>query len=122
MSNMASCIIGAADLIDIIAFDYNAAVSDFGIFFSVWILWWLMPKRQSVTPQEQLQSLLRLVRTEAGLTQTDVATRLEQPQSLVSKYESGERRLDILELREVCAASGMPLPEFIKRLEKVLAP
>ena len=80
-----------------------------------------MPKRQSVTPQEHLQSLLRLVRTEAGLTQTDVATRLEQPQSLVSKYESGERRLDILELREVCAAIGMPFPEFIKKLENVLA-
>lgn len=79
-----------------------------------------MPKSQSVTPQEQLLSLLRLVRTEAGLTQTDVAQRLKQPQSFVSKYESGERRLDILELREVCEVIGLPLPEFIKRLEQSL--
>ena len=65
-------------------------------------------------------SLLRLVRTETGLTQTDVAQRLNQPQSLVSKYESGERRLDILELREVCEAVGTTLPEFVKRLEEDL--
>lgn len=79
-----------------------------------------MSKRQSVSPQEQLLSLLRLVRTETGLTQTDVAQRLNQPQSLVSKYESGERRLDILELREVCEAVGTTLPEFVKRLEEDL--
>jgi transcriptional regulator with XRE-family HTH domain len=73
-----------------------------------------------VRPQEQLRSLLRSIRTEAGLTQTDVARRLKQPQSFVSKYESGERRLDVLELREVCRAIGVPLPEFIKSLEQAL--
>ena len=79
-----------------------------------------MPKAHSVPAQGQLQALLRQVRTEAGLTQTDVAQRLGQPQSFVSKYESGERRLDILELREVCQVIGMPLPEFIRRLEEAL--
>jgi transcriptional regulator with XRE-family HTH domain len=79
-----------------------------------------MPKAHSVSAQEQLQALLRQVRTDAGLTQTDVAQRLRQPQSFVSKYESGERRLDILELREVCQAIGIPLPEFIRRLEQAL--
>jgi len=79
-----------------------------------------MPKSQSATPQEQLLSLLRSVRTEGGLTQKDVAHRLKQPQSFVSKYESGERRLDILELRAVCEAIGVPLSEFIKRLEQAL--
>ena len=79
-----------------------------------------MPKANSVSAQEQLQALLRQVRTEAGLTQTDVAQRLGQPQSFVSKYESGERRLDILELRGVCQVVGIPLPEFIRRLEQAL--
>jgi transcriptional regulator with XRE-family HTH domain len=79
-----------------------------------------MPISQSTTPHERLLSLLRLVRTEAGLTQTEVAQRLKQPQSFVSKYESGERRLDILELREVCQAIGVPLLEFIGRLEQVI--
>jgi transcriptional regulator with XRE-family HTH domain len=69
---------------------------------------------------EQLQVLLRSIRTEAKLTQTEVAKRLGQPQSFVSKYESGERRLDLIELRAVCQAIGIPLADFIKRLERVL--
>lgn len=79
-----------------------------------------MPRADPVSAQEQLQALLRQVRTEANLTQTDLARRLGQPQSFVSKYESGERRLDILELRQVCQAIGIPLPEFIRRLEEAL--
>lgn len=79
-----------------------------------------MPKSPSVSAQEQLQLLLRQIRTEAGLTQTDVAQRLGQPQSFVSKYESGERRLDIIELREVCQAIGVPLMEFIRKLDQAL--
>jgi transcriptional regulator with XRE-family HTH domain len=80
----------------------------------------VVPKAHSVSAQEQLQALLRRVRADAGLTQTDVAQRLGQPQSFVSKYESGERRLDILELRQVCQAVGIPLHEFIRRLEEAL--
>lgn len=79
-----------------------------------------MPKVHSLSAQDQLQALLRRVRTDAGLTQTDVAQKLGQPQSFVSKYESGERRLDILELREVCQAIGISLAECIRRLEQVL--
>jgi len=79
-----------------------------------------MSKRNSLTHQAELQALLRIVRTESGLRQADLAERLNQPQSFVSKYESGERRLDILELREVCQSLGLPLEEFIKRLEDTL--
>jgi transcriptional regulator with XRE-family HTH domain len=42
------------------------------------------------------------------------------PQSVVSKYESGERRLDILELRQVCEATGITLTDFVARLERSL--
>lgn len=41
--------------------------------------------------------LLREARESDGLTQTEVAKRLKKPQSFVAKYESGERRLDIIE-------------------------
>ena len=51
------------------------------------------------------------------MRQVDLADRLRQPQSYVSKYESGERRLDILELRQVCNALGISLEAFIRRLE-----
>ena len=72
------------------------------------------------TGQEELQSLLRELRENAKLTQKDVARRLGQPQSFVSKYESGERRLDLVELREVCDALGIPLTTFVKRFEQRL--
>ena len=49
----------------------------------------------------RLCKLLREIRAEAGLRQIDLAKRLDQPQSYVSKYEAGERRLDIIELENV---------------------
>jgi transcriptional regulator with XRE-family HTH domain len=79
-----------------------------------------MPKGHAVSAEEQLQLLLRQMRTEAGLTQTEIAQRLGQPQSFVSKYESGERRLDVLELRGVCAVVGVSLADFVQRLEQAL--
>jgi len=39
------------------------------------------------------------------------------PQSFVSKYETGERRLDVIELRAVCEALGTTLSTFVKRFE-----
>jgi transcriptional regulator with XRE-family HTH domain len=79
-----------------------------------------MPKGHAVSAEEQLQLLLRQMRAEAGLTQTEIAQRLGQPQSFVSKYESGERRLDVLELRQVCAVVGVSLDDFVRRLERAL--
>jgi transcriptional regulator with XRE-family HTH domain len=38
----------------------------------------------------------------------------------VSKYEIGERRLDLIDLRELCVALGVPLLEFVKRFEESL--
>lgn len=69
-------------------------------------------------PQERLQELLRGLRIDAGLRQKDLAQRLGQPQSFVSKYESGERRLDLLELRQICQAVGISLEEFVRRFEE----
>jgi transcriptional regulator with XRE-family HTH domain len=70
--------------------------------------------------QDHLRKLLRQLRLGAGLRQSDLAEVLGAPQSFVSKYESGERRLDILELRQVCNALGIPLSEFVARLEALL--
>ena len=43
---------------------------------------------------------LREARIEAGFTQEQVAEKLGKPQSYVSKSESGERRLDVTELKK----------------------
>ena len=79
-----------------------------------------MERIPSPADQKKLHALLRQVRLEAGLTQEEVARRLDRPQSFVSKYETGERRLDILELRQVLAALGLPLKEFVRTLEAIL--
>jgi transcriptional regulator with XRE-family HTH domain len=79
-----------------------------------------MERITSPADQKKLQALLRQIRVEAGLTQEEVARRLDRPQSFVSKYETGERRPDILELRAVLAALGLSLGEFVHRLEASL--
>ncbi|WP_331461265.1 helix-turn-helix domain-containing protein [Micromonospora tarapacensis] len=65
---------------------------------------------------QRLCALLRELRREAGLTQVQVAAALDVPQSFVSKYESGERRLDVIELRHVAQVLGVPLRTVLERL------
>lgn len=64
--------------------------------------------------------LVRCLREEKGVTQQALAQKLDVPQSFVSKVETGERRLDILELRSVCLALGIPLKRFVQLLEEEL--
>jgi len=72
------------------------------------------------TEKRTLRELLQAIRKEASLSQVELAARLGKPQSFVSKYESGERRLDILELNQICKASNISLTEFARRLETLL--
>ncbi len=55
------------------------------------------------------------------MRQVDMAERLGQPQSFVSKYESGERRLDLIEIRQVCDAAGVSLTAFVRKFEEGVA-
>ncbi len=61
---------------------------------------------------------LKAARADAGLTQVEVARRLRKPQSFVSKSESGERRVDAVELCEFAGVYGKGvrffLPDFPK--------
>jgi transcriptional regulator with XRE-family HTH domain len=81
---------------------------------------WRVRKNVYIDQRNRMINLLREMRAEAGLTQTELAARIEKDQTFVSKYESGERRLDVLEVREICQVIGTTLEEFIKRLEEVL--
>ena len=64
--------------------------------------------------------LLRDARRASGLTQVDLANKLAITQSLLSKMERGDRRIDVVELRAVCTAIGLDLIEFVRRLEREL--
>ena len=79
-----------------------------------------MADDKATIAHDRFLSLLRQVRLDAGLTQAELALRLGLPQSFVSKYESGERRLDILELRHICEVAGTKLEKFARRLEALL--
>jgi transcriptional regulator with XRE-family HTH domain len=70
--------------------------------------------------QKALLSLLRQLRKEAGLRQVDMAKALGKPQAFVSYFESGARRLDLLELRQICGILGITLIDFIRKFEKSL--
>lgn len=63
----------------------------------------------------RLTELLRDIRLGADLTQSALADRIGQTQSYVSKYESGEQRLDLIELEAICNAVGISLRDLIDR-------
>lgn len=77
-----------------------------------------MEKSIHTTDHKKLQRLLKQVRLGAGLRQEDLAELLGKPQSFVSKYEKGDRRLDLIELRQICKAVGISLTDFAKRFEE----
>jgi transcriptional regulator with XRE-family HTH domain len=67
----------------------------------------------------RLQQLLITARTAAGLTQMELARMLRQPQSFVSRYETGERRLDLVELIEVTNTLGCDLRKIVEELIRI---
>jgi transcriptional regulator with XRE-family HTH domain len=65
--------------------------------------------------RRHLAELLRQARLDAGLTQAQLAEAIDQSQSYVSKYESGEQRLDLIELQAICKAVELPLVDLVER-------
>src|SRR6202044_724287 len=65
-----------------------------------------------------LLRLLKEARESAGITQNQLAKKLKQSQSFVSKMERGDRRIDIVQLRTICRIFGWTLSEFVERLEE----
>lgn len=57
---------------------------------------------------------LRKARLEAGLTQTEVAKKLKRPQSHISNVESGQQRVDVVELQNFARIYNKSIDYFIK--------
>jgi transcriptional regulator with XRE-family HTH domain len=70
--------------------------------------------------RKKLLFLLKEMRQKRSITQVELAEKLGVPQSFVSKYESGERELSILELREICRHIGISFDNFCRQLEEKL--
>lgn len=75
-----------------------------------------MPKSIFSEKYNQFRQLLIEARKVAGLTQTELSIKLNRPQSYVSKYERGERRLDLIEFLEVAEALKSDPKSFLEKL------
>jgi transcriptional regulator with XRE-family HTH domain len=65
---------------------------------------------------EYLRSELKKARLAGELHQLDLAKRLKKPQSFISKVESGERNLDIIEFVSYCNALDLDPAKYLKKL------
>jgi transcriptional regulator with XRE-family HTH domain len=64
-----------------------------------------------------LLDLLRELRKQKGLTQDQMARAMGAKQAFVSKYETGERRLDFLDLVAICEVLDMSVVKFSERFD-----
>jgi len=69
-----------------------------------------------------LLEVLRELRTQKNLTQDQMAKAIGVKQAFVSKYETGERRLDFLDLMAICEALGISVLKFAEKFEAARKP
>ena len=74
-----------------------------------------MAKSTHSREYDDFRHLLRVVREEVDVTQVELATRLGWTQTMVSKAELGERRLDLVETTWWCDALGISIERFVER-------
>lgn len=77
-----------------------------------------MPKSLRSPRQHRLMELLIAARRGKGLTQTTLAERLGKPQSYVAKYETGERRIDVIEFLDITDAIGIDVAALLANLDE----
>ncbi len=78
-----------------------------------------MSKRNPYDQQRiVLISLLKQARKEQKTTQVELSRQLNKPQSFVSKYESGERTLDVVEVHQICLALKTPFVDLMRQFDK----
>lgn len=72
------------------------------------------------TPYVLLRESLAAARSKASLTQEQLADRLGRPQSYVAKYETGDRRLDVVELLEISESLDLDAAQLLRDIQDVL--
>ena len=64
--------------------------------------------------------MLAALRRDAGLTQEELALRLDRPRNYISRYEVGEKMLDLPELRQLLLALDKPFLDFMRDYDQTL--
>ena len=75
-----------------------------------------MPRSVFTDEYERFRTLLVEARKRSRLSQVSLSERLSRPQSFVSKYERGERRLDVVEFGEVARALGIDPLQLLRQV------
>lgn len=75
-----------------------------------------MPSVLTKPDYARLRQLLVEARERAGLTQTQVAQQLQRAQSFVSKYELGERKLDVIDFVNVCVCLDVDPGDILRQV------
>jgi len=91
-----------------------------GLESSPWGYGTVADGKKSIFTQKynRFRELIIAARREANLSQVALAAKLKRPQSFVSKYERGERRLDVVEFLEIAKVIGINPLKIIKELER----
>ena len=79
-----------------------------------------MPKPIHRLEYQVVRGLLRDFRVSAGIKQVDLSEALGKPQPYLSAIETGHRRVDLVEVRDICGVLGVTLSEFVDAFEKRL--
>ena len=79
-----------------------------------------MHRKRGTPPHLRLLEILIGARVAKGLTQAELAERLERPQSSVSKVETGERRLDLVEMIYLCREIDVDPVELVEAVALVV--
>lgn len=78
--------------------------------------------RQSSRQQKNrqlLRQLLREAREEAGVIQGELSHKLGRSQGFVSKYELGDRRIDLIDMADICDALEISFLDLAKRFDQL---
>ena len=75
-----------------------------------------------MTRTKELRHRLREARERLGLSQKLLAQRMRKPQSFVSKIETGERSLDVVEFLEICEAMDIDALDMLRAVRDTSAP
>jgi DNA-binding XRE family transcriptional regulator len=86
----------------------------FGILRNGILIYKHMPRALYKEEHQKIVERLKKARIEAGLDQVEVAEKLGRTQSYVSKIESGQRRFDVLQLKEFAKLYKKDIDFFIK--------
>ena len=77
------------------------------------------PKKQPAPKHQRLGALLRDARRAAGMRQAALAEMLGHKQAFVSKYEGGDRFLDVIDFLRIVKLTGCDVDRVIAALEEV---